>query len=304
MIYVGLDVGFGETKVVTKGERELKEAFPSLVAEHTPSPLEEERIRVPFGGKTYVVGRDARTEPGCFQFYDLSDLVRYLPLVVRYVFMAYGIETEDSALCLSVPPSGWPEKDTILSSVKEEVHSASVMLPQGYGAFYTAVKKELLPVDPDTVLVLDFGYNTVDWLFIEKRRGEWKTTRGDTLSRMGVMKLVEYFRAELKGELTELPPRVLREFLKEGSSTFYGEVLDLSGQKRRAEERYREVLLSALKGAVGEIWREVDVIVAAGGGTYYFDPRKSLPHSLVVVPDFPEYANAEGQAEWLADNLS
>lgn len=299
MLYVGLDIGFGETKVAVVGERELMDSFPSLIAEHTPSPLEEGRVKVSFGGKTYVVGRDARTEPGCFQLYDLKDLIRYTPLVTRYVFSAFNLE-KDAALCVSCPPSGWPQREKLLADLRD-LYPGTVVLPQGYGAFYTTEAE--LPFPPDTVLVLDFGYNTVDWLFIEKRHGEWKTTRGDTLVRVGVMKLVEYFRSELEGNLAELPVRILREFLKQGKGMIYGEELDFSGQKRRAEGKYREMLLQALKGAVGEIWREVDMVVCAGGGVYYFNPQETLPHKLVVIPRSPEFANALGQAKWLKDNL-
>lgn len=302
MFFVGLDIGFGETKTVVLGDKELRSSFPSLIAEPTPSALQEKKLEISFGGKRYVIGRDARTEPGCFQLYDFEDLVRYSPLITEYVFAANNIESnEEVFLCISCPPSGWQERKRLLEGVKS-THTNTVILPQGYGAFY-AISGDL-PVDPDTALVLDFGYNTVDWLVMERQEEKWQAVRGDTLARMGVMKLVGYFRSQLKKGWAELPERVVRELLRKGKGRIYGEEIELEGEKRRAVEQYREMLLQALKGVLGEIWREVDVVVCAGGGTYYFSPKDTLPHSLVVIPDFPEFANAQGQALWVKDKVN
>ena len=300
MRIVSLDPGFGDVKVCLheEGEKDLF-SFPSLVAEFTPTPFSDEAIlRVRHGSRTYVVGEDARTEPACREPYDFTDLVEMLPVYLKYVFLRRGWDSCD-LLIASIAPAYWEERAR-LEKALPELESKMVVVLQGLGGYWKA--RELLPEGAEYVLVLDLGYNTVDWLLV-KRAGDgddFRVMKGSTIPRLGVTKLVEFFTGELRGDLKELSPRTLREFLRKGEGRIYGERIRLDGAKRRAEERYADTLSSALKQAVGEITRSVDAVVGVGGGTHYFDVRR-LGHRAVVIPEAPETANVTGQLEWMLD---
>ena len=293
---LALDPGFGETKVAfVKGEEIISFSFPSLVAEHVPSPLEADLRLVEFGGKSYVVGRHARVETGCRELYDYGDLVQALPLLFGYALTeAREMGFRDpEAVVVSVAPGHWPERERAERALSSFPGCGEVIVvPQGLGGYHLC--RGQVPEGAEYVLVLDFGYNTVDWLLVE--HGErYRVLKGATLHRMGVMKLVEIFRSELDGKLAELPPRVLREFLRRGGGKIYGEWLDLSGQRRRAQEKYGEALVSSLKREVGELASAADAVVCVGGGVHYVDPEREALHGVVVVAPRPEMANAEGQ---------
>jgi len=307
MRFVGVDIGFGETKAVfvdETGEIINSISFPTLVAEYTPAPLEKEKLVLSLG-RNYVIGRDAKGEPGCFQLVDFEDMREFAPLLLQGVIqMGYGEQATDIAVCASIPPGWWRRKEEFLQALRKEV-STVVVIPQGQGAFITVRESNDLE-DGEIVLVLDFGYNTVDYLLIEVTKGDtsprmdFLITKGNTLPRMGVTKLVQFFRGELKGEFSELPDRVLKEMLRTGQGRLYGEKIDLSGHKRRAIEKYCTMLMRELKNNVGEIWRDTDAIICTGGGVYYFNPKNNLSHYRIIVPEEPEFANARGQALWIA----
>ena len=302
MEYLGMDIGFGDVKaVLVNRELETMKAisFPTLVAGYTPAPLEKDKAVLCFGGKKYVAGQDARGEPGCFQLSDFDDMKEFAPLLFRKVLQTDGFEGNEIAVCAGMPPGWWPQRGEVANALRAEMQTV-VVVPQGQGAF-VAVQEEKDLEGVETVLILDFGYNTVDYLLMEiTGYGEFEIIKGNTLPRLGVTKLVKLFRGELKGELSELPDRALKEMLRTGQGKLYGENINLSGHKRRAVEKYCAMLMGELKSNVGETWRETDAVICTGGGVYYFEPQRNLPHHRIVIPEEREFANARGQGIWIA----
>jgi len=306
--YLGIDIGFGDTKAIYMDSNFSilnSFSFPTLVAFHTPSPIEKEKLIISYGGKEYVIGNEARGEAGCFSLVDFEDMKEFAPLMLRGIMQINNFkEPEKVLICASLPPGWWQYREEFEKALQRE-QSSVVVVPQGHGAFVTAARQEEMERG-ELVLVLDFGFNTVDYLLIdviEPDGSDFQINKGNTIAGMGIMRLVDFFKNKLNGELKKLPDRAIREMLKKGEGKIYGEKLDLSGPKRRAIEEYCTLLMKELKKMVGEIWKEVDAIVCTGGGVYYFNPMKNLPHHRIIVPERPEYANAEGQAIWLAKNI-
>ncbi|MDL1971005.1 MAG: ParM/StbA family protein [Candidatus Desulfofervidaceae bacterium] len=305
--FLGLDIGFGDTKAVMVNEdfKVVKSvSFPTLIAQHVPTPITEEEDGVTtftFGAGQYVVGEDARTEPAYFTLVDMEDLKKYAPLLFQAV--CCFLEVEDPLpVCASLPPGWWQHRHEfrkILSSILKE-QNLVIVAPQGMGTYLVVKEENLLPCEEGLFLLLDFGYNTVDYLLIEDMKGRFRFPRGDTWSRIGITKLIEFFKEELPEGLGDLSERAVRLMLQNGGGKIYGEFKFLEGEKRRAEERYSEALKQKLKANLGEIWKETDAIILTGGGTHYFSTENFRFHKNVIIPEVPEIANAKGQAILLA----
>ena len=307
--YLGIDIGYGDTKVVYIDSNFSilnSFSFPTLVAFYTPSSMEKKNLIISYGGKEFVIGNEARGEASCFSPVDFEDMKEFAPLILKGIMQMNNFkEPEDVLICASLPPGWWPYRKEFEKALQREQSSSVVVVPQGHGAFVTAARQEEMERG-ELVLVLDFGFNTVNYLLIEVIEpdgSDFQINKGDTIVGMGIIRLVDFFKNKLNGELKKLPDRAIKEMLKKGECKIYEEKLDFSGPKRRAIEEYCTLLMMELKKTVGEIWREVDAMVCSGGGVYYFNPIKNLPHHRIIVPERPEYANAEGQAIWLAKNI-
>ena len=303
MNFLGIDIGFGEVKAILadkSGALVKSSCFPTLIAEHIPAPLEDDKITFQLRGIEYVLGKEAEEESGCFQLHDFKDMMEFAPLLFRRVIRnEFKLDKADFVTCASIPPGWWDHRKDFADILSKETQYV-VVAPQGHGALITTKEEKGLG-DAETVLVLDFGYNTVNYLLAMKEGQDFKITRGDTVSGLGVVRLVKLFRGELEGELSELPSYVLKKMLRHGYGKLYGEKINLEGYKKRAIEKYYTILMRELKNSVGEIWRKTDAVICAGGGVHYFDPKKSLPHHRIVIPSLPEFANAKGQAMSIAN---
>lgn len=295
---LGLDIGFGEVKAVVRNGDDISDfVFPSVYAGYTSSPMDAGTGMsiVDSGGRKYVVGADAKREKNQISPADLSDIIEAMEVYVAYLRRLSGVD-DTANVVAGVPPCYWKQKEDYRIRLATMFGKVAVV-PQGLGA----ARVLLDDLSPGTRhMVLDFGYNTVDHLMVEVSEGkEGKdiiVRRGGTWKSCGVTFLTDIFRGELgDSDLKGLRFHVLKEFLRNGQANFHGEIIDLSGAKRRAGNQYLRSLGSRIKDELGGELDHIDGIIAAGGGVYYLDVAdlfKSLP---VMVPENPELANAMGQ---------
>ena len=278
---VGLDVGFGWTKVVTDTET-FK--FPTWLAYYKPSSISEiEPITV--DGRDYVVGEDARVMKK-IDINDIQTLVKYLPVFVKYVKEETGNE---GPVVTGLPPKYYKElKDTVLKT-------ANFVVPQGVGILMD-VEDKLSVDNGEWVIVIDIGFNTLDYLIAEKRGEKWSKKAVDSVANFGVSLAVEHFKKYLPSDVVGIVKnwslsKVMKIF-EDGKLKIAGEVIDLSSYKQRAIEEYLEQLTQRLKEELGDILLEADHFVVAGGGANFI-PAKDLRKDA-FVPQEPEFSNARG----------
>ena len=131
-LYLGLDIGFGETKAIfldSNLETINLFSFPTLVAFYNPSPLEKEKLVISSGNRKYVIGKDARGEAGCFQPVDFEDIKEFSSLFLKGVLSMNGIvaDNQEIVVCASIPPGWWPEREELRKSLGEEVKNVLVV---------------------------------------------------------------------------------------------------------------------------------------------------------------------------------
>lgn len=300
MIFLGIDFGFGTVKAACQRHEGIKTvSFPSVFALHTPSPFSTDIKTYELEDRKWVVGEDALYEPARFSPANFKDICRLAPLVFQAVsdLLAVG-QGEGIILSFSVPPAYWREREKLTEVFGEDLF----VVPQGFGAMYYAVDRNPTTFEGiGTALVLDIGYNTVDYVFCRfENPGHFKVVRGDTWTDLGVRRLLEIFRAILPPDLQELNRRTLLRFLEKGRGNIAGKAYSFEEEKKRALQSYLEALEQALSQVLGELYREADVLVYVGGGVHYV-PKDLLPHHRVVVPKEPVFANVLGQLTWMIE---
>jgi hypothetical protein len=278
----GIDVGFGWTKVVTD-DNSFK--FPSWIAYHTPSPVSElDTVR--YGNKNYVVGRDVKYEAQRIETTGITELINYFPVFLKH------IETITGKLDRIVTGVPVIHKDH-LSALKETIQENGVecdILPQGIGIFIDTENRV-----QDEVLVLDIGFNTLDY-FVLVKNGGWKKKRGNTVEKFGLIRAVDMFRSTIPdkvGYAKNFSFSRLLEIFEKGTLMFDGEGVDLTSIKRAALEEYAEMVTTRLREEIGESVYDMETVIIAGGGanTVKVDIFKN---SRVIIPEAPEYSQARG----------
>ncbi|HEM56155.1 MAG TPA: ParM/StbA family protein [Thermodesulfobium narugense] len=276
---IGLDVGFGWTKVCLRENGELKRCFkfPSWIAYHSKSAISDMHVVV-YDGKEYVVGEDARIENKKVIINDIGDLINYYPVFAKHAINQLNVSSE-CKIVTGLPPIYKNFSDNIKSMGMEVV-------PQGVGIWLDVRDK----IKTGEAVVLDIGFNTVDYIIVI----DDVKKKGSTITKLGVERLVEFFRDKLPVDLQylkQLPFQRLMTTFEKGMTTIDGEEIDLSGYKKQATEEYNEMLITRLKNEVGSIMDEISSIVIAGGGAYYIKPFRK---SGVFIPEEPEMSQARG----------
>ena len=286
---IGLDVGFGWTKVVTETET-FK--FPTWLAYYKPSSISEiEPITV--DGKDYVVGEDARVMKK-IDINDIQTLVKYLPVFVKYVKQRTKTE---GPIVTGLPPKHYRVlKDEVLKTI-------DLVVPQTVGILADVEGK--LPIeDGEYIIIIDIGFNTLDYLIAQKTTERWSKKALESVDSFGVSLAVDHFKKYLPSEVVGIVKnwslsRIMKIF-EEGKLKIAGEVIDLSSYKQRAIEEYTEQLIQRLKEELGDILWEADHFVIAGGGANFISAKDLRKDAF--VPEKPEFSNARGYFK-IAQNL-
>lgn len=283
---LGLDIGFGHTKVVHEGG---KFKFPTWLAYHSPSSIDSVEV-IEWDGREYVVGEDVRYEPQRIELPDFKEIIKYLPVFLKFVERKIG--TGIDSVIVGVPPK---YKD-LVEDIKKRGESLGIsiqVIPQGVG-IYVDTKEKIDQTSEREAFILDIGFNTVDYLIVKDDR----KVKGDTIEKFGVMKAVELFKNYLPEDLSYLKnfsTSKLMGVFEKGYAVIEGEKIDLSSYKEKAKSAYREMLVNRLKQAVGDFIYETELIVIAGGGAFLFqNGEKETFGKNVHIPSEPEFSNARG----------
>lgn len=277
---VAFDLGFGWTKVCTDTGECFK--FPTWLAYHSDTAISEvDRVLV--DGKEYVVGEDARLERQKITITSIQELLNYFPVFRKYALEKLGIPENEAEIITGLPPIH-KDKTEILE------RQGAIVLPQGLGIYLDVVDK----VDSDELLIIDIGFNTVDYIVVING----KRKKGNTIEKQGVERMIELFRNKLPdsfGVLKQFSFQRLMDVFEKGYATVAGERIDLIPYKEKAIEEYNEVLKTRLKEEIGNLIDEIEQITVAGGGAYYL---KDIRKAGVYVPEKPEFSQARGYLKY------
>ncbi|SNR73635.1 ParM/StbA family protein [Desulfurobacterium atlanticum] len=284
---IGLDVGFGRTKVCTE---EKCFSFPSWVARHTPS-ADEEVETVSLFGEEYVVGEDAKYESSLIEISDIKDYLKYLPLFLKYV--SQNLSETPEIIITGLPPKyrNYAEK---VEKIIEDTEAAGKVIPQGMGIFFD-VKGQVS--QSEDILIIDIGYNTLDYIMLvkdERKQIGFRKRKSNTIDNFGINRAVLEFRNNLEDSyIKNLSLTRLNEIFINGKGRILNETVDFSKQRERAVNAYAEMVIGRLKTEVGDFIANVETIVIAGGGARFIK-GEMIGRPDAFIPEKPEFSQARG----------
>ncbi|GAB5045616.1 ParM/StbA family protein [Thermodesulfovibrio sp. TK110] len=283
---LGIDIGFGHTKVYSDG---VKYKIPTQIA-YVSEDANMEVEKVNIAGREYVLGRDTKYSSFRIEIATVEELIRYAPAFLKHILDKFG---GFDIIVSGLPPNCKFYALKFQESLKSVAMSSEVIvLPQGLGILYDVVSTEKISGD---TMVIDAGYNTVDCLVAERVDNTWKKKIAITLEGYGVIKAVEFMRAILPERFAIVKnwsaARLLEVFEK-GYMHFETEKIDLKNYKTEAILNYSEILFSKIKQELKDFYKDVEFIILAGGGAYYLESK--VLGSKVYIPNEPEFSQARG----------
>lgn len=296
---IGLDIGFGDVKVVTQDVR-LK--FATAISFEREGVIElGERQGIEFEGQQYLVGEKAlREEP--FGTRSIDFLIRYAPLLTYEALRRLDlIESGEITVAVGLPVSYFtPENREKLSQrlsgffVDQKTITLNVFVyPQGVGV-YNDYRYSPDFTETTSAFVLDLGFNTVDMVSIR----DGAPYRGDSgmLDHAGISRILDEVRDKVQKRFNiDLGLHQVKEIFLANKINVFGREEDLSTTIREIQYRYIQKLMALLEDRYGQRFAHYALLILAGGGAYYL--RDNMPpkyRHLIYTPENPEYSNARG----------
>jgi len=321
-MFLGIDTGFGYTKVVSDNEKLI---FKTIVE---PFVKTERQTKSPIfvNGKGYLVGPDTLSDMQVSKdFFGSDEYYALIGYCLKH-FQEKGIKID--GIGLSIPPGMYNEKkiavfkyqlgrseiiynkDHIIVPEKIEFYS------QGAGAYFDFLKNNPLYADKG-VIVIDIGYYTIDFVFFNKGEGYDELFRSyplgvevilrkkgegyDELFRsypLGVEVILRKIIDEITVRYGEFISLEMAELiLKTGTFRFLGKEYKIDHMEY-IDNFYIPKVIKTIKeyGNIIKNYRlnlkenEDIVVVLAGGGAVYLQNR----FDDVFVLNDPQFANARG----------
>lgn len=292
--------------------------------------------RVRYGDEDFVVGPDIIQRLASEGDYgrNLSD--NYYDSPVYHALMrgalSYMGETSIDVLCLGLPVSHFraPEKPEALKKAytgvvdldgTNKITIKKVLVhAQPMGGFFGLERQvdginAVIEAHPAsglrplttwddlldlTVLVVDPGEFTLDWLLVNKGsfNPDVSGAAGDAGRHRVLNTVKEHLEARLQRRIAPSNLQRLNDALRSGTPfKLDGRVVDLSDEDlhramRRAVENPMSILMTGIKGARDVI----DLVLMVGGHPELYAEafRKELPHMPIFIAQHPLYSNVEG----------
>jgi plasmid segregation protein ParM len=331
-IYLGLDVGFGDVKLVlsyfpeNKSERKkILTKFPTAISyarEGIIGDLGVSEKKYAFIGRQYFVGPLALQSRDVFSTRDIHFLLTYSPLLA-FVAIEQAIQndpeqdfekihTSKKFLCLGMPLGHFHSKRSQLLDIMKKNRLSDEVLSfdsidiraQGQGILFDFMFDEkgqpIVDRLDQNILVIDIGFNTVDILGVIQGSPsrEWSgMLDGGGISRIGEQ-VGNYLLREFN---FELPEQSIKDVLQKKQISLYGATKDVSSAIRKASEEYADWLLNEIRSRWERFLKNADRLILAGGGAHYVqeDFAAKYPKEFLYVPDMPEFSNAIGFHKYL-----
>ena len=334
------DIGYGHVKWTEGRDSDgniIADSFASLaplavVDEfHSEALLQRDTHIVPINGKFYEVGRNVHKAIGKNQ--ELEQLNEHFALSDGYAARLFGAfnymlpnlpsKTIDY-LMLGLPLTTLNKHQDSLSAkfVGEHVINKKgdrilvrncAVYPQplgGYAAYYVICQNE--DEHPPLALLIDVGYNTVDWITCEGLMPNANQSGAVERGMSGFLREVakSVMKAHAIPNSTEsLVVRLIDQVLMSNRQTvkFSSETIDLTPHLE-AGDFVLEQAARAVQNNIGH-GVDIEVIIMSGGGAARYAPwiKEMFPKHEVRVLDEPELANVRGFhqfGDWIAESAA
>lgn len=321
MVYVGLDIGYGQTKLCwSQGFGESRaEVHPSGAA-----PIEQcdgtglnaaGEAALSYGETVYVRGKcygalidPDRISTGMQTLHaDYSSTPQYMALYLGALARLDVTEVDQLVTGLPVSQTKNSDRAAQLKAMLEGVHEMRpgrnvqvknvTIVPQAIGAYYAYLDRRPPGLSlHDTVLVVDCGHYSLDWVQVSgdsfRDEASSSSTHGGSMVIDRMVKLIdEKYRTRVSRE-------TVYRYIRSGLTTIQlgRDVIDLQTLKEEASRviatQAMGEILSSRRGQANDINR---VLVCGGGVPFYLDAvKEAFPRAGVDEVPNAVLANAIG----------
>lgn len=334
-IILAIDVGFGNVKAAWGAESSSEteiifRSIANVISKSRNSPITTSKGRVPVvvAGDTFMIGPDAYLSSGAgildFNFVVRKEYLAFLRGAMHFMFNKTGVYHKIDVLAVGLPVGNYESHHEALAQICKGLHEIPtplefanslgptvkvmvekvIIVPQPLGSLSVfAAKCALVNKNMGTVLVIDLGFKTLDWVFSSglnvdmERSGsfaggvsvllrEISSIVGKKLG-VGFIDMIEVEKALSSG-------RIFAGGRSHDFSPYMGLVKESAGK-----------VIDKFFGAV-EIDREFNAIVlTGGGGKFYLDAiSKKFPTHTIECADDAVMDNVRGFYLVARGNLS
>lgn len=324
LVVRAVDVGYGHVKFTDgfDGESILAESFPSQsvvssASQHQSKVWQQrDTFQIPIGDRLYEVGRDIRFAMTGTQETEVLD--QDFALSDAYRARLYGAlnymrprlpRQHIDFLVLGLPLTTYNKHSKALADLYTGPQTIGpnqvitigecVVIEQPVGSYLTYLTDNRIdPGKAPTALVVDPGYNTVDWYVCE---GLLANTAMSRAIERGMSAFIRAIAKSLGHDLAAAVPeselvRVVDLALKERQSSvrLFGKDIELA-KHFEAGQHILDEAAQAIRNLVGA-GAAIDVIILTGGGAYMYETAiaNKFPGHTVMALNEPHLANVRG----------
>jgi plasmid segregation protein ParM len=295
---IGIDIGYSTTKVFYNGDY-IK--IPSAVSFANDTGIEfGSSDFYEFEGQKYNVGERASNDES-FVTTSSSFIAKFGPLIIYHVFNKLGLLDKGAlpAVRSGLALVDWNQRAEFIERLSTvnvngtEIKLDVTLIPQGAGVGLDFVFNAREGVWPETLMVLDIGYNTINVLNFQD--GEPVRNLLKSYPGHGVSSIIAPFKSYLENkfrmkfsEQEAIKIFVTNKFVFNGENQT--EIVDKVQESKIqfVQKMFNSVLASEKKQM------STSTVLIGGGGAYFLDDIE-FGHKDLHFPNKPyEFANVRG----------
>lgn len=289
---IGIDIGYGDTKVATKEKTFKFQTAIEKVKEYFTDTEDEDKDVFIFNGKKHRVGKNALDN--ALNTRGFNFLEKYSPLLLFKAVSDAGFDLDKPILVKTgLSLINWKDKEKYADALKNTVANNKALditvklMAQGEGILYDYKNDK-----NGIVCVVDIGYNTFDFLAFENGK-----PRPDL--SFAVEKGVNIIITDLQTKLQKkydygISEQAIKEIFNNGYFMNFGNKIDLSDEIEDSKADYTATIMDELKTMRRDLLRKANKVIFGGGGAYFIDNNMKLPENVVLSDKPYEFANARG----------
>lgn len=312
MNILGIDIGFGDTKVILSNENGnlLKKFKFSSTIGITKS---NEHIRDPkiytYKGNSYYVGADSLALPSesLIDIIEYKNLEYYAPLLLAHAIKLCEIVPDVIVTGLSkaqILNSGY-FKDALTEfevNDKRLTFKNVFVIPQGAGSKLCIDKYGCDFPNPQTEFTgkssyigVDIGFNTLDMFRVID--GKTSASVFEGIEHEGIMKIASKVSKLIKEKHNrEINLHEAKEILNSNTYKLRSQLFNYTEEILEIKKEYIKELLELVETKYGNILDKCDYIFLSGGGSSFFTSCEYMGNKILVPKSNYEYYNSIGQA--------
>lgn len=309
---LGIDIGFGDTKVVLSdmnGSIIKKFKFSSTIGiTKTVEYITDHKI-YNYKDNSYYVGNDALSLPSdsLIDIIEYKNLEYYAPLLLAHAIKLCEVIPNVIVTGLSkaqIQNSGY-FRDALMNFEINNKHFSFrnvFVIPQGagsklcidkYGTDFPNTQTEF--TGKTSYIGVDIGFNTLDMFRVID--GKTSASVFEGIEHEGIMKIASKVAKLIKEKHDRtINLHEAKEILNTNTYKLRGQLFSYGNEITEIKKEYIKELLELVEEKYGNILDKCDYIFLSGGGSSIFTSGTYMGNTVLVPKSNYEYYNSIGQA--------